>query len=173
MSGHGTVYWITGYSGAGKTTVAQRLVARLRDQGRTAVMLDGDVLRAVFGGLHGHGAGDRLALASAYGRLCDMLARQGIDVVCATISMFHTVRAWNRAHIADYVEVYLRVPAVEREARDAKGLYAAARRGEVGNLVGHDVPAEEPDAPDLVIDNVPPVTPDAAAEQVLRLRRAP
>lgn len=169
MTGIGTVYWVTGYSGAGKTTVATHLVGLLRELGRAVVQLDGDSLRAVFGDLHGYDRNDRFALASAYGRLCDMLARQGFDVVCATISMFHAVREWNRTHIANYYEVYLRVPAADRAARDAKGLYAAAHRGEIRNLVGYDGPAEEPDTPDLIIDNVPPVTPESAAERILRL----
>ena len=64
-------------------------------------------------------------------RLCRMLASQGGDVVCPTISMFHEVQRWNRENIPGYREIYLRVPMEELQRRDAKGIYAAAKRGEL------------------------------------------
>jgi adenylylsulfate kinase len=163
----GTVWWITGMSGAGKTSVAQLVQQGLRRRGRAVLLLDGDVLRAVLGSGHGHGRDDRLRLAMTYARLAREVARQGIDAVCATISMFHDVRQWNRDNIPRYREVYLRVPAEELHRRDPRGLYAGARHGKTADMVGIDLRAEEPASPDLVIDNFGEVTPELAAARIL------
>ena len=161
----GMVVWITGFSGSGKTTVAHLLADRLRAHDIRPIMLDGDTMRAIFGREAGFGSGARLELARSYARLCKELADQGFPVICATISMFNEVRAWNRTNIPLYYEVYLRVPVSERTARDAKGLYASTGGKERGKMVGLDMPAEEPQFPDLIIDNWGTISSaDAAAE---------
>ena len=97
----GTVYWFTGFSGAGKSTLATLFCDRLRGTGRTVVLLDGDRLRDVFGGDLGHSIEDRRRSAMRNSRLCQLLADQGLDVVCATISLFHDCHDWKigRAHV--------------------------------------------------------------------------
>jgi len=164
----GSVVWITGLSGAGKTTVAHRVWTALRERGTPAIYLDGDVLRAMLGAVEAHSLEQRRALAHSYGRICAELARQGFTVVCATISMFHDVRRWNREHLPGYVEIYLRVPVAELTRRDAKGLYAKAAQG-AGNMMGLDLPFEEPLTPDLVIDNFGATDVDAAERLILTL----
>jgi adenylylsulfate kinase-like enzyme len=165
----GTVYWLTGLSGAGKTTVADGLFERLRADKESVVLLDGDTLRLVFGNDLAHDEAARRRSAMRNARLCHMLSDQGIDVVCATISMWDDCRAWNRANIADYVEIYLRVPLKLLRERDPKGIYARAARGELENVVGVDLAAEEPVTPDLVIDNYGETTPAGAIAQILEL----
>ncbi len=168
----GRVIWITGLSGAGKTTLARALQARLRAQGRNPILLDGDGIRELMPGSSGHDRASRLALARFNGRLCRMLADQGQDVLCATISLFHEVQAWNRAHIAQYVEVFLDVCLDELRRRDPLGLYARHDRGEVRDVVGLDLPAEFPLRPDLRL--VPaPVSDMAAAVAALLEASAP
>jgi adenylylsulfate kinase len=149
----GAVYWITGLSGAGKTTIGRLVFDELRRRTPAAVFLDGDILREVFGNDLGHSRADRLQSAMRNARLCRMLAEQGIDVVCATISLFRECQEWNRAHIARYFEVYLRVPMEVLVRRDQKQLYSRALRGEITDVIGVDLPVEEPQRPDLVIDN--------------------
>jgi len=150
----GTVYWLTGLAGAGKTTLARQLVAWLRRKDRQTVLLDGDELREVFvTDGYGYSPRERLALAGSYGRLCGLLAGQGVDVVCATISMFHQVRRWNREHISRYCEVYVKVPLEVLVARDKKGLYGKALAGEIGDVVGVNGPFEEPENPDILLEN--------------------
>jgi adenylylsulfate kinase len=164
----GTVYWITGLSGAGKTTVARLLARRFREAGRPAVLLDGDALRTIFGDRLGHAPDDRRALAMCYARLCQELSGQGFDVICATISMFHAVHDWNRANLPRYREIYLRVPRAELERRDPKGLYARARQGVLADMVGLDHPMEEPHRPDLAIDSHGATGPEDAAALIWR-----
>ena len=167
------IFWVTGLAGAGKTTVGRALWQRLRDAGYPAVLLDGDELRAAVADELGHGRADRLRAAMRHSRTCQLLARQGVPVVCATISLFHEVQRWNRANIPGYREIYLRVPLAELERRDPKGLYARARKGELTDVVGIDLVAEAPEAPDLVIDNHGTVSADAAIDAIWRQFVAP
>ncbi len=165
----GRVFWITGLSGAGKTTLGRELWSRLRSAGRPVTFLDGDALRAAIADDLGHSADSRRASAMRNARLCRLLAEQGNDVVCATISMFHEVQRWNRENIPEYREIFLRVPIDELRRRDAKGIYAAAQRGEMSNVVGLDVPAETPEAPDLILDNYGSLDVASAVERIVAL----
>jgi len=164
MNGYGHVLWITGLSGAGKSTVGRAVWSALRSQGIAAIYLDGDVLREILGAVEAHTPEERLALARTYGRLCKVLAEQGYTVVCATISMYHSVRRWNRGHIPGYCEIYLRVPLAELRLRDPKGLYA---RGV--NVAGLDLPFEEPEVPDLIINNFDDTDAGMAVQRILDL----
>lgn len=159
----GPVIWITGFSGAGKTTVSLATLARLKAAGRCCVLLDGDRLRATLAPDAGHSPGERLGLALTYSRLCRELSGQGLTVVCATISMFDEVWAWNRANIAKYLEVYLRVPLDVRATRDAKGLYGQ----KTSNMVGLDMVLPEPASPHLIIENHGAVNVNAAVDIIV------
>lgn len=164
----GTVYWFTGLSGAGKTTLANRFCERLRAAGRTVVLLDGDDLREVFGNDLGHSLNDRFTSAMRNARLCRLLSGQGVDVVCATISLFHACHEWNRTHLPDYREIYLRVPMPVLQQRDQHGLYSRAARGEIANVIGVDLAIEEPRNPDAVLDNDGSIAPDELVSRLWR-----
>jgi glutamine kinase len=162
----GRVYWITGLSGAGKTTTGSDLWRRLRAAGRPVILLDGDVTREVIADDLGHSTNHRRRSALRNARLCRLLSNQGSDVVCTTISLFHEVQRWNRENIPGYCEIYLRVPMDELQRRDAKGIYAASNRGELRDVVGLDVPAELPEAPDLTLDNFGTLDSSAAVDRI-------
>ena len=158
----GTVYWITGLSGAGKTTVGSMLFKRLRDEKDNVVLLDGDVVRKAFGNDLGYTREDRHEMAMRYSRICRMLSEQGIDVVCCTISMFDDVRDWNRENIVEYREVYLRVSREVLAQRNQKDLYTSAQ----DELVGFGVTMDEPKHPDMVLDNDGEFSPEYAVDSI-------
>ena len=149
----GRVFWFTGLSGAGKTTIGKLFFGLLRDHNPCSVFLDGDILREVFGNDLGHSREERLKSAMRNSRLCKTLSDQGIDVVCATISLFRECQEWNRGQMPGYHEIYLRVPMKVLIERDQKQLYSRALRGEMKDVMGVDLPVEEPVTPELIIDN--------------------
>ena len=166
----GQVFWITGFSGAGKTDIGCRAVAALRrDLTRQTLFLDGDRLRGLFNKTDAYSAPDRKALAMSYARLCRELALQGCHVVIATISMFDEVRDWNRSRIPRYFEIYVRVPLAVRARRDLKGIYTGPNpTGLNPTGVPNERAGEEPKSPDIILDNHGVTTAASATEAMLR-----
>ena len=144
----GQVIWITGLSGAGKTTVAEQLTLRIRELGLNPILLDGDVLRDLFKNTGAisqtYNREARIKLALKYAHMCKILSSQGFTVVIATISMFREVYAWNRANLPNYFEVYLKVPLDELRLRDFKKIYQRYDAGELNNVAGLDLRIDEP-----------------------------
>ena len=147
------VLWITGLSGAGKSTVASEVYKQLKLKQNDLVYLDGDLFRKIMGDDLGHDHAARLANAYRMSRFCSYLSKQSVSVVCATMSLFPEIWTWNRANIPGYFEVYLKVDRETLAGRDPQGLYQRASRGEEFNMVGVDLPFTEPNNPDLVLDN--------------------
>jgi glutamine kinase len=167
MHERGRVFWITGLSASGKTSIGRALAAHLHASGSRVIFLDGDTLRAVVSNDLGYSAEDRKSVAMRNGMLCRMLAEQGFDIVCSTISLFHDVQLWNRENISRYYEIFVRVPLEEVKRRDTKGVYSAAGDGQGANVVGLDIPAETPKSPDLILDNDASLTPEEAVRRIL------
>lgn len=163
--------WITGLSGAGKTTVAQQVVQRLRAEGKSVIFLDGDELREVFGAItpneENHGREGRINLAMQYSRLCGVLASQGFTVVIATISLFREVHEWNHRNLPGYFEVYLKVPLEELRRRDPKGIYRKYQAGELKHVAGLDLEVDEPKEPDLIVEYTPKKSISDTGEKIL------
>ena len=97
-------------------------------------------------------------------RLCRALAAEGCDVVCCSICMYQAVRAWNRENIPHYREIYIKASRETLYRRDQKGLYSSG----VKNVVGVDIPAEEPETPDVVLQNDGQATPAELVSEVER-----
>lgn len=164
-----TVYWITGLSGAGKSTIGKRWYEELRKTYTNVVFLDGDELRQVFGNDLGYTEEDRRKSAMRNARLCKMLGEQGIYVVCCTISMFDEVRQWNRENIKEYKEIYIKVSMEVLQKRDQKNLYTKAKIGQEQDLAGITFQVEEPKTPDLVLENNGDITPEEQVERIKSL----
>lgn len=149
------VIWLTGLSGSGKTTIGRRLIDLWRPQAPNTVLLDGDEIRKVLGlekNRKYYTLEGRRHTAARIGELCAWLDRQGINVVCCTISLFRELHDRNRAVLSGYFEVYLDAPVEALAQRDTKNLYAPALKGDLKNVVGVDLPFDVPADPDMVID---------------------
>jgi len=165
------IIWITGLSGAGKSTIGARVVEGLRKNGEQVVYLDGDELREVFGAscanINNHGREGRLALAMQYSRLCRVIAEQGLTVVIATISMFKEIHSWNRRNLPGYFEVYLKVPVDELRRRDPKQIYKKFDSGELSSVAGLDLEIDEPMDADLIVNFREQATVDELADKII------
>lgn len=167
QSGDGSaVLWVSGFSGAGKTTVGRKVKLLLQEMGVNAVFLDGDDLRGIFAGKWGYERSERIELAHAYFRLCNTLASQGVTVVISAVAMYNEIYTWVRTNVDRSVQIYLRVPDQERIIRDraTKNIYGSM--GDVTKLY------DEPASPDLVIDNHGATSPDVAASLIIDAYRA-
>ncbi|MCP4047243.1 MAG: adenylyl-sulfate kinase [Gammaproteobacteria bacterium] len=163
----GHLYWITGLAGAGKSSLARRLFETLKPQQPALVYLDGDTLREVLESNGQYEEAQRFQIAMQYARLCQLLTTQGIDVICATVSMFDDVRAWNRKNITDYTEIYLEVPFPILQTRNQHGLYSGQTAQQIKNVVGCDIDAQFPKNPDIVLSNDGDLSIDELAQRLL------
>ena len=152
----GQVIWITGLSGAGKTTLANELISSLKKRDLRPILLDGDILRKLLKVPHkkinSHTRETRIKLALKYAQICELLSSQGFTVVIATISMFNEVYAWNRANLPKYFEIYLKVPIEELRSRDPKDIYQKHGDGLLTNVAGLDLVVDEPSESNLILD---------------------
>jgi adenylylsulfate kinase len=149
----GAVVWMTGLSGAGKSTLALALHERLAAAGHSSIVLDGDILRRGLNADLGFTPEDRSENLRRIAHVAALFKQQGFIAIAAVISPEHQHRRAAREIVGDgFVEVFVNTPLPVCEARDAKGLYARARRGEIAHFTGISGPFEVPLAPDLVIE---------------------
>ncbi|MDQ3887066.1 MAG: adenylyl-sulfate kinase [Actinomycetota bacterium] len=152
----GCTLWLTGLSGAGKTTIAEAVAQQLRAAGREVEVLDGDELRRGLSAGLGFSRQDRDLHVRRVGFVAELLARHGVVALVPVIAPYTAtrdeVRAQHDAHGTSYLEVHVATPLAECARRDVKGLYAKAAAGEITAMTGVDDPYEEPDKPDLRLD---------------------
>ena len=156
--------WLTGLSGAGKSTIAAGLDAVLRARGATTEYLDGDVVRSIAPA--GFSRAERDAHVRRVGFFASRFANHGITVICALISPYADSSEYVRRVCGNFVEIYVSTPLEECERRDPKGLYARARRGEARGVTGIDDPYEAPAAA-VVVLATRDRTPEECAHEVL------
>ena len=145
------VLWFTGLSGAGKTTLAEKLAAYLKDKNIKCELLDGDTVRNIFPQT-GFSKKERNDHIKRMGFLASMLERNGITVVASFISPYRESRDFVRKMCRNFVEVYVSTSLEVCEKRDVKGLYKKARKGEITSFTGIDDPYEAPLNPEISID---------------------
>lgn len=148
-----TSLWIFGPACAGKTTLARLMVEKLRSHGQPAVLCDGDEVRDLFDVKLGYDPASRSRQTKRVLGLAKWVLRQGMMPVVAIIHPFETDRMECRKDLPGYTEVYLRCDIKERIRRDGKKLYLPAMRGEKKNVVGIDIPFDEPAHADLILDS--------------------
>jgi len=162
------VLWFTGLSGAGKSTIANLVEEKLAKLGRHTFLLDGDNVRHGLNRDLGFTEADRIENIRRVGEVARLMADAGLIVLTAFISPFRAEREMVRKMIPDgeFIEVFVDTPLAEAEKRDAKGLYAKARAGELKNFTGIDSPYEAPERPEIHIDTTA-VSAEAAADLIV------
>jgi len=165
---HPLVVWLTGLSGAGKSTIAALVEQRLHALGRHTYLLDGDVVRNGLNNDLGFEQADRVENIRRVAEVAKMMVDAGLIVIVAFISPFTSERRLARSLVDEdeFIEVFVDAPLAVAEARDPKGLYAKARRGQLANFTGIDSPYEAPTEPDVHLDTTR-LTPDEAAAKVI------
>lgn len=159
--------WLTGLSGAGKSTIAHELAPMLQARGRHVEVLDGDVIRTNLSKGLGFSREDRDTNIRRIGFVCHLLTRNNVFAIAAAISPYHIVRNENRALIQDFVEVYVKASLETCIQRDVKGLYRKALAGEISAFTGVSDPYEPPDHPEVICETEKE-TPCQSAEKIIR-----
>jgi adenylylsulfate kinase len=147
----GFVLWLTGLSGAGKSTVAAKLAPVLAERGHRVELLDGDEVRTNLCQGLGFSREDRDSNIARIGYVAAKLSKHGVAVLVAAISPYREARDRVRTQVDSFVEVYVAAPVSTCAERDVKGLYAKALAGEIKNFTGVSDPYEPPASPEIVL----------------------
>lgn len=158
------VLWFTGLSGAGKSTIADLIEKRLNAAGKHTMLLDGDNVRHGLNKDLGFTDVDRVENIRRIAEVSKLMCDAGLIVLVSFISPFRAERALARETVADhgFHEIYIATSLQDAEARDVKGLYAKARRGEIKNFTGIDSPYEPPETPEITVDTTKQTAEQAA-----------
>lgn len=163
------IVWLTGLSGAGKSTIANLIERQLNAAGHHTMMLDGDNLRHGLNRDLGFTETDRVENIRRAGEVAKLLTEAGIIVLCSFISPYRAEREMVRKLMPDddFIEIFVDTPIEECMRRDPKGLYAKAKAGAIKNFTGVDAPYEPPEAPEIHLLTAE-CEPKQLAEQVVR-----
>lgn len=147
----GFTVWLTGLSGAGKSTIAEALAFELQRREQSTEIVDGDVIRTTLSKGLGFSREDRNTNIARIALVCQLLSKHGVAAISAAISPYAEARDAARRQIDNFVEVYVQCPLDVVKARDTKGLYAKAERGEIAHFTGVSDPYEPPANPEIIV----------------------
>tara|TARA_B100002019_G_C21240165_1_gene585072 strand:+ start:842 stop:1411 length:570 start_codon:yes stop_codon:yes gene_type:complete len=164
----GIVIWITGLSGAGKTTISKKMFLYLKE--KNPIHLDGDNLRDILSIRHKKTftKKSRNKIGLLYSKMSKYLADQGHLVIISVMALDKSVFEWNRKNIKNYFEVYLKVSKRELVKRDPKGIYKKYKQGKVRYISGFDISYDEPYKPNLIIEWNKKLTIKKTSELILK-----
>tara|TARA_A100000164_G_scaffold222951_1_gene197736 strand:- start:106 stop:627 length:522 start_codon:yes stop_codon:yes gene_type:complete len=144
----GILFWVTGYSGSGKTRISKKIYPQLKKIYGPTVLFSGDDIRRIFI-LRGYSPKDRFETVMKYCKLAKFITSQNVNVVFAVIGMMDKIRAWNRKNITNYVEIYIKSDLKKIINKKKKKIYHKNKK----NIVGLDIKPEFPKKPDIVLVN--------------------
>ena len=144
----GILFWITGLSGSGKTSIAEKIKNKIIKKYGPTLTLSGDDLRTIFN-YKKFSRKSRIQYALSYSKFCKYITNQNINVILSTVSLFHKVRNWNRKKINNYIEIYIETDSKKVFKKKSKYFY----KGNHKNVMGKNLKAEFPKYPDIKIKN--------------------
>lgn len=167
----GFVLWMTGLSGAGKTTVALEMLRQLEGRGLRLERLDGDVVRESLTKDLGFSAEDRKTNIERITFVAKLLSRNGVGCICSFISPYQSVRDHVRENTTNFLEVFIDAPLEVVIERDVKGLYEQALAGKIPNFTGISDPFEAPEKPDIHVRTDQQTVEESAAFVISELEK--
>tara|TARA_B110000003_G_scaffold276186_1_gene321380 strand:+ start:11555 stop:12073 length:519 start_codon:yes stop_codon:yes gene_type:complete len=144
----GNLFWITGFSGSGKTQIAKKIHSKIKKNYGPTILFSGDDIRKIFN-LKGYTYKDRFEVVMKYCKLAKLITNQNINVIFAVVGMMHSVRNWNRKNIKNYIEIYIKSDLKKIIKKGKKRIYHQNKE----NIIGLDIKPEYPKKPDIVLYN--------------------
>tara|TARA_B100002051_G_scaffold142286_1_gene134922 strand:- start:1343 stop:1864 length:522 start_codon:yes stop_codon:yes gene_type:complete len=144
----GILFWVTGFSGSGKTKISKKIYPKLKKIYGPTVLFSGDDIRRIFK-LRGYSPKDRFETVMKYCKLAKFVTSQNVNVVFAVIGMMDKIRAWNRKNITNYVEIYIKSDLKKIINKKKKKIYHKNKK----HIVGFDIKPEFPKRPDIILIN--------------------
>jgi len=144
----GILFWITGLSGCGKTSLAKKILNFVKKNYGPTIIVNGDDLREIFD-YKKFDKSSRLKYALSYSKFCKEITDQKVNVIFSTVSLYHKVRSWNKKNITNYFEIYIEADIKTLIKKKKKYFY----RTKLVNIVGKNIKAELPEKPDIKITN--------------------
>ena len=148
------VIWVIGLAGSGKSTIANIINQSFLKNKLPTVLIDGDVIRKIFGNDIGYSIEDRLKNASRIRELCKLLDENGINVICAILSISEKDRNWCRENLSVYKEIFIDIPISLIQKRGYREIYSQYDKGLISNVVGKDIKFEKPNHSNFIINNI-------------------
>ena len=144
----GIVFWITGLSGAGKTSLANGIKKEIRKKFGPTLVINGDDLRKIFK-LNKYDKSSRLKYTEQYSQFLKFITNQGVNVIFTVVGLFDKIRTWNRKNINNYVEIFIRTNVSKIKKKRKKRIYLK----KTNEIVGIQIKPEFPKRPDIIINN--------------------
>ena len=143
----GILFWITGLSGSGKTTIAKKILPMIKKEYGTTIHLDGDGLRKILN-FHGYTYKDRLSNSKVFTKIAKFITDQNINVVFSLVGLMDEPRLWNKKNIKKYIEIFIRSDLKKIISKDIKKIYKVKK-----NIVGISIKPQFPKNPHIIMDN--------------------
>ena len=144
----GKIFWITGLSGSGKSTIGEHLKGKLEKEYGKTIIIHGDDIREIFK-FKSYTKNKRLELGKSYSNLCKLVAKQKVNVVFSTVGLFKELFLYNRKNLQNYIEIYIKTDIQKLKKNKSKSFYKV----KTSNVWGFDLKPEYPKKPDILIEN--------------------
>lgn len=144
----GTIFWITGLSGSGKSTIGEHLKTKLEKEYGKTIIIHGDDIREIFK-FNSYTKNKRLKLGKSYSDLCKLIAKQNVNIVFSTVGLFKELFLYNRKNLQNYIEIYIKTDIQKLKKNKSKSFYKVETR----NVWGFDLKPDYPKKPDILIEN--------------------